>query len=99
MLLLAKFIQKHSKDGERLHPDKVVSDYRNVILNELKLQSEGANASLLKHNFESSSLLHVPDILWSLSNKDVLVMERIYATPITDIQTLTNQGINFKILA
>ena len=99
MLLLANFIQKHSKDGERLHPVKVVSDYRNVILNELNLQSEGANASLLKHNFESSSILHVPEILWSLSNKDVLVMERIYATPITDIQTLTNKGINFKTLA
>ena len=99
MLLLANFIQKHSKDGKRLHPVKVVSDYRNVIFNELNLQSEGANASLLKHNFESSSILHVPEILWSLSSRDVLVMERIYATPVTDVQTLTDRGINFKILA
>ena len=59
---LAKLVAKYSIDGPRLKPIEVVSDYEKVIFGELNLQSEGANASLLKHNFENSPLLHVPQI-------------------------------------
>ncbi|HBO16247.1 MAG TPA: ubiquinone biosynthesis regulatory protein kinase UbiB [Porticoccaceae bacterium] len=99
MFTLARWIQKYSVDGQRLHPLEVVEDYQKVILDELNLQSEGANASLLKHNFNDSTLLHVPEILWQYSNQSVLVMERIYATPVTDIETLKAADVNFKVLA
>ena len=99
LFTLAKLIVKYSPDGQRLHPVEVVKDYQNIILDELNLQSEGANASLLKHNFNDSPLLHIPEILWPLSNEKVLVMERIYATPVTDIDELRAAGVDFKLLA
>jgi len=70
-----------------------------VIIEELNLQSEGANASLLRHNFTDSPLLHVPEIHWPYSNKDVLVMERIQGIPVTDIAKLKASGVDFKLLA
>ncbi|MDB2343426.1 ubiquinone biosynthesis regulatory protein kinase UbiB [Porticoccaceae bacterium] len=96
---LAKWVKKYSQDGERLHPVEVVQDYESVILGELNLQSEGANASLLRHNFSDSPLLHVPEIHWPYSNKDVLVMERIYGVPVTDMDQLNAAGVNLKLLA
>ncbi|MFB0996276.1 MAG: AarF/UbiB family protein, partial [Porticoccaceae bacterium] len=95
---LARLVKKYSEDGERLHPLEVVKDYESVILEELNLQSEGANASLLRHNFADSSMLHVPEIYWPYSNKDVLVMERIYGIPVTDLDQLKDAGVDFKLL-
>ena len=96
---LARLVKKYSEDGERLHPLEVVKDYESVILEELNLQSEGANGSLLRHNFADSSMLHVPEIYWPYSNKDVLVMERIYGIPVTDLDQLKAAGVDFKLLA
>ena len=96
---VAKLVAKYSIDGPRLKPVEVVSDYEKVIFGELNLQSEGANASLLKHNFENSPLLHVPQIHWPYSNQNVLVMERISGIPVTNIQDLEDAGVNFKNLA
>ena len=96
---LARLVKTYSEDGERLHPLEVVKDYESVIIEELNLQSEGANASLLRHNFADSPMLHVPEIYWPYSNKDVLVMERIYGIPVTDIDRLEADGVDFKLLA
>ena len=96
---LARLVKTYSEDGERLHPLEVVKDYESVIIEELNLQSEGANASLLRHNFANSPMLHVPEIYWPYSNKDVLVMERIYGIPVTDIDRLEAAGVDFKLLA
>ena len=96
---LAKFIAKYSADGARLRPVEVVEDYQKVILGELNLQAEGANTSLLRHNFADSSLLYVPEVYWPYSNKNLLVMERISGIPVTNIEDLQAAGVNFKNLA
>jgi ubiquinone biosynthesis protein len=99
MYSLARLLAKYSQDGRRLRPVEVIADYEQVIYDELNLQAEGANASLLRHNFEGSSLLYVPKIDWDYSNEKVLVMERIYGTPVTNIDDLKAAGVNFKTLA
>ncbi|MDA9918884.1 ubiquinone biosynthesis regulatory protein kinase UbiB [Porticoccaceae bacterium] len=96
---LARLLAKYSEDGRRLRPLEVVADYEMVILEELNLQSEGANASLLRHNFENSPLLYVPEIHWPYSNENVLVMERIYGIPVTNMADLEAAGVDMKLLA
>jgi ubiquinone biosynthesis protein len=99
MYTLARLLAKYSQDGRRLRPVEVIADYEQVIYDELNLQAEGANASLLRHNFDGSPLLYVPKIDWDYSNEKVLVMERIYGTPVTNIDELKAAGVNFKALA
>jgi len=99
MYTLARLLAKFSQDGRRLRPVEVIADYEQVIYDELNLQAEGANASLLRHNFDGSPLLYVPKINWDYSNEKVLVMERIYGTPVTNIADLQEAGIDFKLLA
>jgi ubiquinone biosynthesis protein len=99
MLSMAKWLEANTIDGRRMRLTEIVSDYRNTIFDELNLQREAANASMLRRNFEGSPLLYVPEIYWSHTNEKVMVMERIYATPVTDVETLQQHNTDFKVLA
>ncbi len=97
--LLAKIVERFLADGKRLRPQEVVEDYRHVIFDELNLQREAANASQLRRNFLNSSMLYVPEVYWDFCRRDVMVMERIYGIPVTNIDELKAQNTNMKLLA
>ncbi|RYY73627.1 MAG: ubiquinone biosynthesis regulatory protein kinase UbiB [Gammaproteobacteria bacterium] len=99
LLKLARLLEKYSSDGRRLRPVEIVEDYRNTIFDELNLQKEAANASQLRRNFANSTLLYVPEIYWDYTRNNVLVMERIYGIPITNLEDLYAQNTNMKRLA
>ena len=96
---LARQIESRTDIGKRLRPIEVVNDYQKIIFDELDLQSEAANTSQLKRNFENSAVLYVPKIYWDFSTKDMLVMERIHGIPVADIDALAAQETDFKKLA
>lgn len=96
---LARQVESHTDIGKRLRPIEVVNDYEKIIFDELDLQSEAANTSQLRRNFEGSNVLYVPRIYWDFSSKDILVMERIHGIPVADIEALAAQNTDFKKLA
>ncbi|RLA52603.1 MAG: ubiquinone biosynthesis regulatory protein kinase UbiB [Gammaproteobacteria bacterium] len=98
MFTLARLVAKYLPDGRRLRPVEVVADYKLVILDELDLGREAANASQLRRNFESSKLVYIPEVYWDYTSRNVFTMERISGIPVTDIDTLRAKGINFKLL-
>jgi len=99
MMVAARLMETYAPDGKRLKPVEVVNDYEHTIFGELDLMAEAANASQLKRNFNDSPLLYVPEVHWDLCRKNVMVMERIYGTPIGDIDALHERGTNMKVLA
>ena len=99
LFLLASIAERASPDARRLRPKDVVSDYEKTIYDELDLLREAANTSQLRRNFIDSPLLYVPQIYWQWSRPKVLVMERIYGVPVTDMATLIDQGTDLKKLA
>ena len=96
---VADLIENNSAIGKRLRPIEVVNDYEKVIYDELDLQSEAANTSQLRNNFEEISTLYVPKVYWDYTRKNVLVMERIHGIPVTDISELNESKIDLKKLA
>lgn len=99
MMLAAKLMERYARDGKRLRPVEVVEDYKHTIFGELDLMSEAANASQLRRNFNDSPLLYVPEVYWDYCRPNVMVMERIYGTPIGDVTQLIERGTNMKVLA
>lgn len=99
MYSLARLARRLHPDGRRLRPTEVVSDYEQVILDELDLQREAANTSQLRRNFINSDLLYIPEVFWDFTRKNVLVMERIHGIPVADVAQLKAAGINLKELA
>jgi ubiquinone biosynthesis protein len=103
MSRFAGLVARWLPDGKRLRPKEVVAEYRRTILDELDLNREGANAIQLKHNFEQGSeydkVLYVPEIYSEYSSKNILVMERIYGIGVAEVETLTQLGVDMKLLA
>ncbi len=97
--MLAGLADRYWEHGKRLKPLEVVDEYEHTILDELDLMREAANAAQLKHNFADSEMLYVPDIYWDYCRPEVLVQERIFGTPISDMDTLRAAGTNIKALA
>ncbi|CAK0761897.1 ubiquinone biosynthesis protein UbiB [Gammaproteobacteria bacterium] len=96
---LADLAQRYWADAQRLHPREVVAELEKTLWNELDLIREAANGSTLRRNFEGSEMLYVPAVEWDYTRTEVLVLERIYGTPVSDIPALTRQGVNLKLLA
>ncbi|WP_419571176.1 ubiquinone biosynthesis regulatory protein kinase UbiB [Rheinheimera sp.] len=99
MEAMAGLVARYLPDGKRLRPKEVVAEYRKTILDELDLQREAANAIQLRRNFEGSDSLYVPYVYADYSRPSVMVMERIYGIPVSDIPALKAQGTNMELLA
>ncbi|MGH8612750.1 MAG: AarF/UbiB family protein, partial [Gammaproteobacteria bacterium] len=97
--ILADLAERYWEDGRRLRPTRVVMEYHKIILDELDLIREAANASQLKRNFSASESLYVPRIVWDLTRRNVMVMERIEGIAIADISALKAAGVGLKELA
>ncbi len=95
---VAGLAQRYWPEGRRLRPREVVSEYEKTIIDELDLVREAANATQLRRNFEDSELLYIPEVEWDLTTTNVMVMERIYGTPISDIDGLLARGVNLRKL-
>ncbi len=96
---LAAIAARYLPDGKRLRPREVVSEYRKTILDELDLQREAANAIQLRRNFEGSDSLYIPYVHSDHSRPNVMVMERIYGIPVSDIAALNAQHTDMELLA
>jgi ubiquinone biosynthesis protein len=99
LLKIAQLLERYSADGKRLRPVEIVQDYRTTIFDELDLQREAANASQLRRNFSNSNMLYVPEVFWDYTRNNIMVMERIYGIPVTDIDALAAQNTNMQALA
>ncbi|NNF40584.1 MAG: ubiquinone biosynthesis regulatory protein kinase UbiB [Woeseiaceae bacterium] len=97
--LLAGLADRYWEHGKRLRPLEIVDEYEHTILDELDLMREAANTSQLKRNFADSDLLYVPEIYWDYCRPEAMVQERIYGTPISDMEALRAAGTNIQRLA
>lgn len=99
MYWIANQFTKRIKFGERLRAVEIVSDYENTLLKELDLQKEAYNTARLRDNFINSEILYIPYVYQDLCRKNVLVEERIYGTPIANVDELKRNNVNMKLLA
>jgi ubiquinone biosynthesis protein len=97
--MLAGLADKYWQHGKRLRPLEVVDEYEHTIIDELDLMREAANTAQLKRNFAGSEQLYVPDVFWDFCRPEVLVQERIYGIPISDMDALRASGANIQMLA
>lgn len=97
--LLARWFEKYSSTGRRLHAKQVIADYQTTLFNELDLRIEAANTSQLKRNFEDNPILYVPSVHWELCRQRVMVQEKIKGIPIGDIPALDSAQVDREKLA
>lgn len=99
MRFAAGCIERLFADGKRLKPREVVAEFDKYLHDELDLMREAANASQLRHNFTDSDMLIVPQVYFDYCSREVLTIEWMDGTPISDINRLKEQGIDLQKLA
>ena len=95
----AKLAERIGPDPEMTRPQEIVAELERSLLNELDLQREGANASLMRRNFAGSPDLYVPEVFWSHSTERVLTLERVNGVRADDIAALDAAGVDRRKLA
>lgn len=96
---MARLLEKYWSPGKRLRLIEIVNEFERTIFDELDLLREAANAAQLRRNFAYSTMLYVPEVIWPLAQTNVLVMERIYGIPVSNIDALKQHNIDLKKLA
>ena len=99
MHTIAKLVDRFWPEGKRFKPKEIIKEFEYSLINELDLLREAANGTQLRRNFNQSPLLHIPEIHWDYVRTNILVMERIYGIPISDLSSLHDNKINVKKLA
>ncbi len=90
---------------ERLHPlsellraREVVHEFDKIIHDELDLLREASSMSTVRRNFAGSAILYVPDVHFDWCTREVMVMERIDAIPVNDLEAIRAAGIDIPRL-
>lgn len=96
---IAGLANKYWENSKRLRPLELVAEYEKTVIDELDLMREGANAAQLRRNFQDSDMLYVPEIYWDFCRPEILVQERVYGIPISDMKALRAAGTNIQTLA
>ncbi len=99
LYFFADLTSRYWSEGKRLRPREVIAEFEKNLQDELDLIREAANAAQLRRNFKDTDLLYVPEIEWDYTLTNVMVMERINGTSISEITMLKRQGVDLKHLA
>jgi len=99
MKRIAAYLTSLSDEFQRMHLIELVNDYEMLVYDETDLVKESSNAKKIKENFKDSKLIYIPEIYWDYVTKNILVMERTFATPVNDKEELRRQGIDFEQLS
>jgi ubiquinone biosynthesis protein len=99
MYSAASLVEVLWKEGKRLKPREVVAEFERHLHEELDLMLEAANASQLRRNFAGSPILRVPEVYWDWCESEVMVMERMVGTPVSQTDALRAQDIDIPQLA
>ncbi|OOR91340.1 2-octaprenylphenol hydroxylase [Moraxella caviae] len=78
---MAAWVSVRVEAARAVHLVDLVEDYRQVMLGELDLTLEAANATKMRDNFAGSRMIYVPKVYEA--TKGVMVSERIFGVPIS----------------
>ena len=99
MRTMAIWLERLSHDGKRLKPREVVAEFDKYLHDELDLVREASNATQLRRNMSGLNLVLIPEMIWDLCTRDVIVMERMHGVPISHVDALRQAGVDIPKLA
>ena len=96
---LGELAQRWHPAADKIRPRDIVAEIETTLENELDLQREAANASLLRRNFAAGDDVYVPRVFWDFTHEGVLTLERVHGIAVDDLKALDAAGIDRIALA
>jgi ubiquinone biosynthesis protein len=95
---VARRAEEFSPEARRLRPVEVVDTLARSVKIEMDLRLEAAALSEMAENTKDDPDFRVPEVDWNLTAKDVLTMEWIDGTPLSDRAALIAKGYDLPQL-
>lgn len=99
LFTLTHWIETFFPGLRRFHPHSIVITYSNIVLDELDLGLEASNAARFRRNHKHAKYIYFPDIYWQYCTSRIMVQERIYGVPLTDVATLIKHRVDLDKLS
>ncbi|MFP5382537.1 MAG: AarF/UbiB family protein [Gammaproteobacteria bacterium] len=99
MRLLSGWLERWWEDARFFQPSRLVTQYADTIHAEVDLRREAQNSERMRLAFAHSPLLHIPPMHMDLVTRRMLVSDRMYGVPVTDVETIDALGIDRRQLA
>lgn len=96
---LARLIEKHVPEAEVVRPRLLVEEFRLTTQRELNFISEASYTGRFHRMLLDNEHVVTPEVFWDYTTGSVLTMTRIRGTPLTDLETLRQKGMNLPRLA
>jgi ubiquinone biosynthesis protein len=94
----ARLAEKFSAEARRLRLTQVVDTLARTVAIEMDLRLEAAAMSEMAENTKEDPDFRVPSVDWNLTGKDVLTLEWIDGTPLSDRAGLVAKGFDLPRL-
>lgn len=98
-LLQTAAVLAQRRFGAHWRLPEIIANYARTVRDECDLRLEAARTSKMRDNAQKHGLLCIPKVHWPLVTARLMVMERMYALPVTDVEGLRAAGIDLKELA
>ncbi len=99
MRRMAALLERVWDDAKLFQPSRVVEQYADTIHAEIDLRREAQNSERMRLDFLDSPLLQVPRMHLEFVREEMLVQDRMYGVPITDIDAMDAAGIDRRLIA
>ena len=84
---LAVLLEERIPDSRRYHPRALVREFAETLTDELIFSLEGHNCELMRAKLARDGIV-VPGVIWELTTRRVLTLERIRGYKLTDRQNI-----------
>ena len=98
MYFAARLAERWLDDARRLKPVEVVDTLARTVKMEMDFRLEAAAASEFAENTAQDKDFRIPRIDWDRTTKEVLTLEWIDGTPLSDIKALASKGYDLQAL-
>jgi ubiquinone biosynthesis protein len=95
---VARAVESRSVEARRLRPVEIVDTLARTVTIEMDLRLEAAALSEMAENTRTDADFRVPTVDWNRTARDVLTMEWIEGTPLTDRPALAAKGFDLPRL-
>ncbi len=99
MRTVAALLEKYVPASRRYRPQEVVAEFERVITNEQDLSIEAVNINRFYSLFKGNPDIQIPRVYWDYTAEEVLTMERVFGTPIDEVETIKAKGLDVKDVA
>jgi predicted unusual protein kinase regulating ubiquinone biosynthesis (AarF/ABC1/UbiB family) len=92
----ARFAERFVKDADLANPVAVVEDFEATLREELDFRLEAANMDEFNRIMDELGHvdIHAPTVVWEVTGRRVLTMERFYGTRIDDVEEVTRRQVD-----